>query len=859
MTPTPPSTTSSSTGAQSPDAQFRVVRKRNRVPLSCGPCRHRKLKCNRANPCDNCVRRGDVSSCSYVSSNSRKKNQSQAATSPDDMQNRIDRLEGLVLSLMTNGATAPGPAAANAAITYSQSDNTTACSYPPDLDHGDDQMIKEGDNVEESDVEGISKTLGTLKVDAERGKSFYFGDSHWNMVLADIAEVKTYFAAHKKDLDKKYVEMSRLKPSTDMDGPAFLFNSNPTITDAELRAEMPSKSSVDKLVARYFNSYDPIVFVVHAPTFHQQLRIHWQNPASTSIVWLGLLYAIMTLAMQSYNKVGDEDVEWKGRALELAAEYRLRTVQCLINSDYTKSSEFTIETLALYVHGEYFSRWDAEVGLWIVVGMMTRLAMRMGYHRDPSNFPTVSPFQGEMRRRIWAYIRQIDVMFSFQLALPSGIRNSDCDAAAPRNLFDDEFGPDTTVLPPSRISNESTPIAYMITKSQITHEFGIILEEINAVGGKKISYEDVMKHDSNLRNIRADIPSQLKLRPIEQYTTHEPAYLFMQRYGLDILWQKSMCVLHRKYIARARTNQRYAHSRRSCVDASLEILRHQAQLRRETEPGGRLRTMGWAISSLTKHDYLLAAMIVCLDLHYDSTSEAASECPASYKYFWAPAQRQDMLQLLETSRSIWIESQETSMEAYKASHIIGVMLETIKAPKAPKAGATAPEVFTQFDQGNLKTEHSAALTTGMVSGGLSPNSAAMFNNMGQLPRETFYQNSYDVTMGDFVGTGLTPNFTGDMGNPYAPLNNMPSPFSGLGNPGAGTGFENPDWDAWDTYIQSGIPVDPGFQLYSNNLDQCPNSDAQCQNQNQNQNQNQIQQQSPNFGDGVFMGENTPGR
>jgi hypothetical protein len=37
------------------------------------------------------------------------------------MQNRIDRLEGLVLSLMTNGAQSAGPAAAQAAIAQSMS------------------------------------------------------------------------------------------------------------------------------------------------------------------------------------------------------------------------------------------------------------------------------------------------------------------------------------------------------------------------------------------------------------------------------------------------------------------------------------------------------------------------------------------------------------------------------------------------------------------------------------------------------------------------------------------------------------------------------------------------------------------
>lgn len=80
----------------------------------------------------------------------------------------------------------------------------------------------------------------------------------------------------------------------------------------ELRSEVPPKSAVDKLVTRYFNSYDPAVHILHSPTFHKQLHNHWQDPSKTSIVWLGLLYSILCLAMQSYHKIGDEPLEWKG-------------------------------------------------------------------------------------------------------------------------------------------------------------------------------------------------------------------------------------------------------------------------------------------------------------------------------------------------------------------------------------------------------------------------------------------------------------------------------------------------------------------------------------------------------------------
>lgn len=146
-----------------------------------------RLKCNRSHPCENCIRRGDASSCSYAAPGTRKKNQSQGATSPDDMQNRIDRLEGLVLSLMTNGAQSAGPAAAAAAISRSQSDSTTSSAFPLELDREDDDMIKEEEEGDDSEVDGVTNSLGILKVDPEKGKSLYFGDSHWHMVLADVS------------------------------------------------------------------------------------------------------------------------------------------------------------------------------------------------------------------------------------------------------------------------------------------------------------------------------------------------------------------------------------------------------------------------------------------------------------------------------------------------------------------------------------------------------------------------------------------------------------------------------------------------------------------------------------------------
>ncbi|KAK0618606.1 fungal-specific transcription factor domain-containing protein [Bombardia bombarda] len=826
MTPTPPSTAPSS-GAHSPEEQFRIVRKRNRVPLSCYPCRTRKLKCDRNHPCSNCVKRegGDASGCSYATPSSRKKNQSQGAASPDDMQNRIDRLEGLVLSLMHGGANIdPSSAAAAAAATGAAAAAAAAAASITDgsssarMDRDDDGVLRDD---EDSDIDdGLATSLGVLKVDVDRGKSMYIGQEHWHTILADISEVKNYYAAHKKDLEKSYEKVLLSKPPSALEGPTFLLGATPA-SEVELRAELPPKSTVLTLCGRYFNSMDNAVNIIHAPTFHQQLRNHWQDPSKSPIMWLGLLYSVLCLAMLSYHKVGDEPPEWKGRTLELAAEYRLRTVQCLITGDYTKPVEYTVETLMLYVFGEYSSRWDADLGLWLIISLVTRIAFRMGYHRDAKWFPSISPFQAEMRRRTWALVRMSDVVFSHQVSLPNMIYEQDCDTQLPHNIFDEEFGPDTKVLPPSRPNAEPTPISYMISKVKLCMELGSILQATSRVRNQ-VHYDEILRFDAKLREVKSELPPHLKLQPLDG--SHDPLTLIIARFNIDILYLKIMCLLHRKYLSRSRHNPRYAHSRRSAIEASLETLRHLATLHRESQPNGRLRSIKWFVASIATKDFLLPAMLIVLDLHFDNVAERSEERQDSQSlFFWTPEQRLDMIHSLELTRDIWKGLANSSMEAVKASNILDIMLEKIKSPRSGEASASAAPMaikdnpFGFTDSRNLPPEHSAAVTLGMLSGGMTPNSAGSFNTV-QSPGGTTYP-ALDIGLGSSgSGSGMTPDFLSDGGlggnaaaSPLSMFNNMAS-----SNMDFTTNF---DWDSFESYTQTANwGTDQSFQFFSGNTE-----------------------------------------
>lgn len=852
MAPTPSTTPSS--GGHSPEEQFRVVRKRNRIPLSCTPCRSRKLKCDRESPCSNCVKRegSGTSNCSYAKLNSRsRKNQSQgAATSPDDMQNRIDRLEGLVLALMSGGNAADAISAA--AVARTTATGSTVSSRAPAsgatpatsasvtssarADREDERHIglMDEDDDDESDVEnGLATSLGVLKVDAEKGKAMYIGAESWHNILAGIAEVKDFFTTHKKELEKSYEKASQSKPAAAREGLTFLCGAPPA-TEVELRAELPSKSSVMTLCSRYFNSMDNAVAIVHAPTFHATLARHWQDPSKTPIMWIGMLYSILCLAMLSYHKVGDEPDEWKGRSTELAVEYRLRTVQCLITADYTRPCDYTVETMVLYVSGELAWRWDADLSLWLTSSLITRIAIRMGYHRDAKWFPSITPFQAEMRRRVWAVVRMIDTQFSARICLPAMIHDDDCDAELPNNIFDEEFGPDTKVLPPSRPRTEPTPISYMVAKAKLSQEMGNILR-VTSVVGRPVPYDEILRLDARVREIVAEIPPHLKVQPLDG--CHDPVTLIIARFSIDVLAQKTFCVLHRKYLPRCRENPRYAHSRRAAIEASMETLRHLETMFVESRDG-RLRSLRWYVTSLLTKEFLLPAMLIGLDLHYENQVGCSSQGrhDPHNQHFWTPQQRAQMIKTLEVVQDIWEGLKDTSIEAYKGSNAIRIILEKIKSPPAPSAGQSGGSGFRSqsgetgagsnlFGAASTSSEilqdQSAALTLGMLSG-VAPNTSGTMNSEPSI-LGTAYPHPSQV-MGNFGNFGSsTSGATGgdlnvDMFSGFQASDNPDASLSSFFSSANATSLHaNFDWDAFETYTQTTNFAPDSFQFVGGDM------------------------------------------
>lgn len=236
--------------------------------------------------------------------------------------------------------------------------------------------------------------------------------------------------------------------------------------------------------------------------------------------------------MLSYHREGDEPPEFRGKSMDMAGGFRNSVAQTLALADYTKPHPFLIEALVFHLHGDFSQTREADVSVWVMTGVIARLAMRSGYHRDSKMFPNITPFQGEMRRRVWTFVRQADLLFSFQVGLPSMIRSSDSDTELPRNLYDDDFDEDCKELPPSRQLSEPTPISYLIAKARLSYAFGRVVEQSTAISSAP--YEKVMEIDAELRQARDMIPEHLRIRPMEE-CQQDPVNLIMSRFAVGVI------------------------------------------------------------------------------------------------------------------------------------------------------------------------------------------------------------------------------------------------------------------------------------------------------------------------------------
>jgi hypothetical protein len=479
---------------------------------------------------------------------------------------------------------------------------------------------------------------------------------------------------------------------------------------------------------------------------------------------------MMMTAIVSYERNADEPAEYRGRTEQMYRDFKRLTAQCLMLTDWMRSSPYMLEMFIFYLMAELKKSPDAQQNTMLGVCILVRQAIKSGYHRDSKYFSGLSLFQGEMRRRVWCSIKQADLRISAQFGLPPMIRTDQCNTDPPRNLYDDELEEDMTELPASRAMSEPTPMAYLLYKSQIvdvTYEIVELTQSLHTP-----SYEKAMELDGRLRAVHDNIPPQYKFRPVED-SLSDSSDMTMKRYILEVMFLKHLLLLHRKFCSCTR----YPYSARTGLESALDILRHQQALFNECQRGRRLAEAKVFVTSLTSHDYLLAAMIVAISLYRIIDDERSGRSPVEP---YDPVKRLAMMTGLEGSLRVWESQQDNSMEALKATGIISALLTTLRnhemmkqqsSPSNPSPFTNSPFSTTGSNDDPKLAEHSAAMTLNLLSSGAMTSAAPtqnLFSTTSSIPNLQ-YDSAPSATNQTTTAIGNLPHFAESSGSGGIPF------------------------------------------------------------------------------------------
>jgi Fungal specific transcription factor domain len=233
--------------------------------------------------------------------------------------------------------------------------------------------------------------------------------------------------------------------SSSMSHQGFIFGYSSMKTT--LRNLHPSPSQLFGLMLIYEENVDPVVRILHRPTTRNIIMKASSNTDTLSkseeVLLFSIYYgAVCSLSPAQCEKQLGEDKE------QLSNRFRFAVEQALARANFLNSSSLMV--LQAFVLFLICVRTQDDTRLvWALSGLTTHLAQALGVHRDGTNFG-LSPFETEMRRRLWWHICILDTRAAEDHGADPTFTEAFYDARMPLNINDDDISPETKETPNER-------------------------------------------------------------------------------------------------------------------------------------------------------------------------------------------------------------------------------------------------------------------------------------------------------------------------------------------------------------------------------------------------------------------------
>jgi hypothetical protein len=276
---------------------------------------------------------------------------------------------------------------------------------------------------------------------------------------------------------------------------------------------LPPRPVCDRLLDQYFVVSEGLYRMVHIPSFQQEYARYLDGKGCNDS-FLPRLLCMLCIAAGSGSGS-------RGLGHDRSTTVHIPTA-CVLVRHYLDSLrrrhvvDLTALQTELLLLQALKTVHPKEQSSWTQLGYIVRMAMTMGLHHDPSETPSLTPFTGECRRRLWFTVLEMDLDASLTRNLPCAIRPGEHSCRPPHNLDDTALLPTTAApLPDSQPLDHPTTNhlqAYAARTLPVRMQAAALLSRLDSRTHTPPSYDEVLAVGTKLEAMLHDVNALFPLR-----------------------------------------------------------------------------------------------------------------------------------------------------------------------------------------------------------------------------------------------------------------------------------------------------------------------------------------------------------
>ncbi|KAJ0154259.1 putative transcriptional regulatory protein [Colletotrichum tanaceti] len=417
----------------------------------CNGCRRRKVRCDKAKPCLNCVRHGIA--CVYEP---QKEPGLPTPDSQQQLQERVDRLERLVEEMkgISVRSEPPPPPLKGGGSGASFPSASPATSYYGEFTSEEGMAGDPGMQVYDDNV------------------SYYLGPNYWLNLQDIVFEPRSLF---RIDSDK-----TGKNPSSPSSWP---IGRTPALADLSHLHLEPEREDV--LTDLFLAHVEPFVRITHDAYWRQQItdfRVGVQkNPVDAEAA----MFATQAMTVAALPGSVVQEKLWKSKE-DLLRHLQEASQLALERADILRSRKPLAFFALLYHIQMKFITGDGEEAV-ILLGLAGRFGARLGLHRDPNHY-SYSPWTANMRRRAWSHFELMDSPLYNHEGAESGLP-SVSDVQPPKNANDSQWMPTRFAKPGSAPHDQDgiTDMSFALVRQHVVRTMHSVVRSRNDAGPDELS------------------------------------------------------------------------------------------------------------------------------------------------------------------------------------------------------------------------------------------------------------------------------------------------------------------------------------------------------------------------------------